>query len=120
ASHPAQDVTGLVRPIRACDYVLGSDSGRGARDQELSSFEPSAVAVTIAGIPSAMVANAMARASIMSIPLRIEHLPRAGETVETNVYRALTSGVFRPKGFWFRGLWQKSGERFAFCGGNRA
>ena len=39
---------------------------------------------------------------------------------ETNVYRALTSGVFRPKGFWFRGLWQKSDEGFAFCGENRA
>ena len=27
------------------------------------------------------------------------------------------SGVFRPQGFWYRGSWQKSGQRFAVCGG---
>src|SRR5262249_5582932 len=26
--------------------------------------------------------------------------------------------VFRRKGFWFRGLWRKPGQRFAVCGGN--
>jgi hypothetical protein len=40
------------------------------------SFEPSAAAVIIAGIPIATVASAIARASIMTIPLEIGKLPK--------------------------------------------
>src|SRR5262245_65971833 len=36
------------------------------------------------------------------------------------MYRTSVSGVFRPQSFWFRRLWQKSGQRFAVCGGNPA
>src|SRR5262249_11397520 len=35
-------------------------------------------------------------------------------------YRTPVSGVFRPQSFWFRGLWQKPGQRFLLCGGNPA
>jgi hypothetical protein len=43
--------------------------GRRARYQCNPSFEPSAAAVMIAGIPIATAASAIARASIMAIPL---------------------------------------------------
>jgi hypothetical protein len=36
------------------------------------------------------------------------------------MYRTPVSGVFRPQSFWFRGLWQKPGQRFPLCGGNPA
>src|SRR5262245_2661745 len=36
------------------------------------------------------------------------------------MYRTPVSGVFRPQSFWFRGLWQKPGQRFAVCGRNPA
>ena len=44
--------------------------GRRARYQCSPSFEPSAAAVMIAGIPIATAASAIARASIMAIPLK--------------------------------------------------
>jgi hypothetical protein len=36
------------------------------------------------------------------------------------MYREPVSGVFRPKTFLFRRLWQKRGQRFVICGNNPA
>jgi hypothetical protein len=47
-------------------------------------------------------------------------LPRTGNRL---VHQHLPHACFRrtsPQRFWFRGLWQKPGQRFAVCGGNPA
>ena len=53
--------------------------------------------------------------SITFIPVRAPFLH-----LLIKMYRTSVSGVFRPKSFWFRRLWQKPGQRFAVCGGNPA
>jgi hypothetical protein len=88
------------------------------------SFEPSAAAVIIAGIPIATVASAIARASNMT------HSPYwpSSSTSDRELRNRfdnqhLPHAYFRrisPQSFWFRGLWQKPGQRFTVCGGNRA
>jgi len=87
------------------------------------SFEPSAAAVIIAGIPIATVASAMARASIMTIPLDAtssssligslrnrfanQHLPHACfERISPQ--RVLVSGLVATIGRAFRSLWRES------------
>ena len=68
----------------------------------------------IAGIPIAIVASAIARASIMTIPLEIGELPERlisslRNRFRDQFYRASASGVFRRIAFCF-----------AACGNNRA
>ena len=82
----SQSVAGLNEHLKAALKVPGMMSvlysidvndisvcarwvGRRARYQCSPSFEPSAAAVMIAGIPIATAASAIARASIMAIPL---------------------------------------------------
>jgi hypothetical protein len=77
-------------------------------------LEPSVAAVMIAGIPIAIVASAIARASIMTIPLEIGELPERlisslRNRFRDQIYRASASGGFRRIAFCF-----------AACGNNRA
>ena len=94
-------------------------SGR-PRYQCSPSFEPSAAAVMIAGIPIATVASAIARASIMTIPLVLASSRTSDQELRnrfsSDIYRAPASGVFRRIAFCFalvaiigpafRGLWR--------------
>jgi hypothetical protein len=80
--------------------------------------------VIIAGIPIATVASAIARASIMTIPLdSASSSTSIGSLRNRFADQHLPHACFRrisPQRFWFRGLWRKPGQRFAVCGGNPA
>jgi hypothetical protein len=99
----------VERPIQAVP------AGTVAPSYQCSpSFEPSAAAVIIAGIPIATVASAIARASIMTIPLDSTSSSRSdrvslGNRFPINIYRTSASGVFHHKGFGV-----------VTCGNNRA
>jgi hypothetical protein len=101
--------------------VQGAPIGEGrACYQYSSSFEPSAAAVIIAGIPSATVASAITMASIMSIPLSRstqrnwrnrfykQHLPHACFRC-ISPPKVLVSRLVAKIGPAFRDLWRKSG-----------
>ena len=107
-----------------------AETGRSGRDVAPSyqcspSFEPSAAAVIIAGIPIATVASAIARASIMTIPLEFDKLQQILivelETVCQSTSTArLLQAYFTAKvlvsrfvatiGRAFRSLWRRIGH----------
>ena len=99
----------FVNPV-ATDYRRLPNCGR-PRYQCSPSFEPSAAAVMIAGMPIAIVASARARASIMTIPLENGRAPRTSDQQLKKPFPRsdLSRICFRrisPHRFLFRGLWQ--------------
>jgi hypothetical protein len=77
--------------------------------------------VIIAGMPIATAASAKTRPSIMIFPVTCKLDASDRKHQEPFADQRLPRACFRriaPRIFWFRGLWQKPGQRFAVCGRN--
>src|SRR5262245_60786531 len=105
--------------VRRCNHhrrsrrrteTTGREQRAAAAHQCKLNLEPSAAAVIIAGIPSARVASAIARASIMAIPLdSVNRTSFIGSLRNRLTIKHLPHAYFRrisPQRFWFRDLWQ--------------